>query len=293
MIVFANANGEAKLVQHTPIIQGSHNVNKITLIGPFPATSAVYVNITLPNGVIVTKFGETDNRLEMDNIDLGDFVKFSAEGQEVNAWSIKLNNSFTQIAGELKISFYVSNNPTDEIIPIREISVPINRGVLRKTNFDIEKTDQETIFNIVNSLNIVSESETNAENSATNAENSATNAENSATNAKNSATNAENSATNAKNSATNAEKWAISEDEPDGDFHGSSMYWAEVAKSAAEKAKNLILQEETNLIAINAAYESKLAAESAQKAYDDIISICGDVNLLLDNILQEQTSLIS
>lgn len=122
MLLFYNSNGDLLKSVLEPVYQGSNRANEIYLIAPLSANNTVWATYTWPNGkighpklMVITQAPESipDNAF-------GSF----------RVWRLLLDSNITKYIGDVKMSFFASNNlGQDETnITFEEIFIPIKKG---------------------------------------------------------------------------------------------------------------------------------------------------------------------
>lgn len=96
MVIFLDMEGNAVKIEPQHVYQGSDNVTGVTVVAPYPATTAMEIGFILPNGLYWT--GEQDNR----------YMPMALQEQNavsgVCAWTYRLPRSVTELVGDLQVA---------------------------------------------------------------------------------------------------------------------------------------------------------------------------------------------
>lgn len=122
MLLFYNSNGDLLKSVLEPVYQGSNRANEIYLVAPISANNTIWATYTLPNG-------EVGNPRLMVITQAPETIPDNAFGS-FRVWHLLLDNNITEYIGDVKMSFFASNNLSqDETnITFEEIFIPIKKG---------------------------------------------------------------------------------------------------------------------------------------------------------------------
>lgn len=127
MIYLCNSEGVIVASVPSAVNQGSVGVNEIVLIAPFPASCAVSLALTLPNGVLV--YPQAFPPASSDylyNMTLAESFKGQLPGN-YNVWTMKLDKALTQVAGTARISFFITD-PESNTLATPSTTFNINKS---------------------------------------------------------------------------------------------------------------------------------------------------------------------
>ncbi|MCH5165655.1 MAG: hypothetical protein J1G01_04570 [Clostridiales bacterium] len=97
MVIFLNLDGSCKNVTPQKVYQGSNNVIDVTVVAPFPSTTALQIGFILPDGLYWQSPPDGARYAPME------FVEQDAV-HDVSVWHFALPLSVTQQQGELQIA---------------------------------------------------------------------------------------------------------------------------------------------------------------------------------------------
>lgn len=100
MVFVSNSQGTLTKVISSPIYQGSSLANEIVLLAPFPASNAVTVGFTLPNGIPL------ESKI-MTPVSLRDIDVANEVGQGYNAWVLTMEAPATEFVGLVSVYFTI------------------------------------------------------------------------------------------------------------------------------------------------------------------------------------------
>lgn len=122
MLLFYNSNGDLLKSVLEPVYQGSNRANEIYLIAPLSANNTVWATYTWPNG-------EVGHPKLMVITQAPESIPDNAFGS-FRVWRLLLDSNITKYVGDVKMSFFASNNlGQDETnITFEEIFIPIKKG---------------------------------------------------------------------------------------------------------------------------------------------------------------------
>lgn len=97
MVIFLNLDGSCQKITPEHIYQGSNNVTDITVVAPFPASTAMEIGFILPNGLYWTN----DDGVRYMPMELAE----QSVNPNVSVWHFALPGSVTAAMGDLHIAF--------------------------------------------------------------------------------------------------------------------------------------------------------------------------------------------
>lgn len=96
MVIFLNLDGSCQKITPEHIYQGSNNVTDITVVAPFPASTAMEIGFILPNGLYWTN----DDGVRYMPMELAE----QSVNPNVSVWHFALPGSVTAAMGDLHLS---------------------------------------------------------------------------------------------------------------------------------------------------------------------------------------------
>lgn len=109
MVIFLNLDGSCQKITPERIYQGSSNVTDVTVVAPFPATTAMQIGFILPNGLYWTNSTDGSRYSPMEQVE-------QSMNEEVSVWHYTLPGSVTKQMGDLYVAINAVTAQGDKVL---------------------------------------------------------------------------------------------------------------------------------------------------------------------------------
>lgn len=134
MLYYIDSSGVVQAAIPDTVTQGAINVNDIVIIAPFPISTVVTAEITLPNGMKIypryvgyEEIRESDYAYKFAPITAFEGKIPAPDGVTVNVWKMTLDRALAQKAGALRLTFLFTD-AYGHTLPSTEVTLNVGRA---------------------------------------------------------------------------------------------------------------------------------------------------------------------